>query len=361
MEKPSLFYRLLLLDGPNMNLLGLRDPAQYGHWTLADVEDETRKAAMGRGYRLDAFQTNHEGRLVELIQEARLRYDGILLNAAALTHYSIAVRDAIEASPLPVIEVHMSDIKKRESFRRLSVIEPVCLKQISGLGLKSYLVALDHLCDFLENKAQTPGEDLAARPEPDTFDLQELRHQISLIDETMLDQFARRTQIVRQVSDYKKAHQLPVLDLEREAAVAALARARFPSTDGMRAESLMKSVMRLSREAQYDDLDLSDPQWVLGSMIRSAPTGTGPIRKVVCQGSPGAYSMAAGERLFPGPSASASRPSRMPVKPFRTERPMWRSCPGKIPRPAPLMKCTAFCRSAGCTSFDPRAWRSATP
>lgn len=309
MKKPMLYHRLLLLNGPNMNLLGMRDPTQYGHWTLADVEDETRGAAMARGFRLDALQSNHEGRIIDLIQEARLRYDGILLNAAALTHTSIAIRDAIEACGIPVYEVHMSDIQKREPFRRLSVIEPVCQAQIIGLGLRSYLVALEQLCNWLEDRP-AQNEEGHADHVPETkspsgeetakaLDLHDLRRQISEIDETLLDQFSRRTGIVRQVAAYKIERHIPVLDLEREAAVAANARSRSSDADGMRAESLIKNVMRLSREAQYDDRDMDDPEWVLGTAIRSAPSKHGPIRKVVCQGSPGAYSMAAGALLFP--------------------------------------------------------------
>ena len=305
-DKKNLRNRLLLLNGPNMNMLGRRDPAQYGHWTLTDVEDETRKAALARGFELDACQTNYEGKLVDQIQEAGLQYDGIILNAAALTHYSLSVRDAIDACGIPVIEVHMSDIKKRESFRQLSVIEPVCKAQISGLGLKSYLVAVEQLCDLLEGK--TPDQPInqvgllneqqpAAIASP--VDLAELRTQISAIDETMLAQFARRTEIVRQVAAFKRRKGLPVLDLDREAVVAAAARNRHPSFDGMRAESLVKSLMRLSREAQYDDIEPEDKDWVLGAMIRKAPSDVGPVRRIACQGSPGAYSMAAGARLFP--------------------------------------------------------------
>ena len=346
MENKHLRHRLLLLNGPNMNLLGRRDPAQYGHWTLADVEDESRKAALARGYGLDAFQSNYEGKLVDLIQEARWRYDGILLNAAALTHYSVALRDAIDACGVPVIEVHMSDIKKREPFRQHSVIEPVCRAQISGLGLKSYLVAVDRLCDLLEGRngaselqasaegrAELPESpdttaliapdfpvpdtavqerSLSARPElsssaPDLqptgparqISLEELRIKLSGIDESMLNQFVMRTEIVRQVAAYKRRKGLPVLDLDREAVVAARARTRYPSFDGMRAESLVKSLMRLSREAQYDDIEPEDRDWALGAMIRQAPTTVEAAGRIVCQGSAGAYSMSAGKRLFP--------------------------------------------------------------
>lgn len=317
MENIHLRHRLLLLNGPNMNLLGRRDPAQYGRWTLADVEDESRKAALDRGYGLDAFQSNYEGKLVDLIQEARWRYDGILLNAAALTHYSVALRDAIDACGIPVIEVHMSDIKKREPFRQHSVIEPVCRAQISGLGLKSYLVAVDRLCDILEGKDRSSNADQMAADRPDSLvlpasapdlqpigparliSLEELRSKLSGIDESILNQFVMRTEIVRQVAAYKRRKGLPVLDLDREAVVAARARTRYPSFDGMRAESLVKSLMRLSREAQYDDIEPEDRDWALGAMIRQAPTNVEASGRIVCQGSAGAYSMSAGARLFP--------------------------------------------------------------
>jgi len=128
---------LLLVNGPNLNLLGRRDPTQYGTFTLAEVESRTREAAHAVGYALDCFQSNHEGELVDLIQAAHVHYAGILLNAGALTHYSYALRDAIDACKIPVMEIHISDIAKREPFRQLSVIHPVCAGQVKGLGLNS--------------------------------------------------------------------------------------------------------------------------------------------------------------------------------------------------------------------------------
>lgn len=297
MENSHLKHRLLLLNGPNMNMLGRRDPAQYGTWTLADVEDETRKAAIARGFGLDALQSNHEGRIVDLIQEAHWRYDGILLNAAALTHYSYAVRDAIDACGIPVFEVHMSDIKKREPFRQVSVIEPACRAQISGLGLRSYLVALDQLCDLLEGEVAEWADEAPAVMKPADLDM--LRSQLSEIDESLLNQFFGRIGIVRQVAAYKQQVGIPVLDLEREAIVASRARTRYPAPDGIRAESLVRTVMRLSREAQYDDIEAEDKDWATGAMIRNAPSEVKQALRIACQGAPGAYSMAAGARLFP--------------------------------------------------------------
>ena len=143
--------RLLLVNGPNLNLLGRRDPTQYGTFTLADVESRTREAAHEAGYALDCFQSNHEGELVDLIQASSARYAGILLNAGALTHYSYALRDAIDACRLPVMEIHISDIAMREPFRQHSVIHPVCAGQVKGLGLQSYVVGVKELAAILEN------------------------------------------------------------------------------------------------------------------------------------------------------------------------------------------------------------------
>ncbi len=134
---------ILVLHGPNLNLLGTREPEIYGHTTLADINQMMEKRAKEAGIGIDFFQSNHEGALVDAIQEAYGKYDFILLNAAAYTHYSIALRDAIGAVDIPVIEVHLSNIHKREEFRHHSVIAPVVLGQICGLGADSYMAALE--------------------------------------------------------------------------------------------------------------------------------------------------------------------------------------------------------------------------
>lgn len=288
--------RLLLLNGPNLNMLGRRDPTQYGRFTLADVEAAVRAAATVRGYALDAAQSNHEGALVDLIQQARGSHDGILLNAGALTHYSYALRDAIADCGIPVIEVHISDIHKREPFRRISVIEPVCAAQISGLGLKSYTVAVDRVCDLIEGKA-TP----AAEP-----DLEMLRRLLNDLDDALFDRFRQRLDIARQVATFKQRAGLPVVDLEREAIVAARVRSGFPEDDGRLAESLAHSLMRLSREAQYDRLQPQDHDWALGESIRKAPQIPARQARIVCQGASGAYSMEAGALLFPAAELHAA-------------------------------------------------------
>lgn len=290
MSDPAVHHaRLLLLNGPNLNMLGRRDPTQYGRFTLADVEEAVRTAARARGYAVGAAQSNHEGTLVDLIQQARSEHDGILLNAGALTHYSYALRDAIADCGIPVIEVHISDIHKREPFRRISVIEPVCAAQVSGLGLKSYTVAVDTVCDLLEGKAAP-----AAAP-----DLEALRRALNELDDALFDRFRQRLDLARQVAAFKQRAGLPVSDPDREAIVAARVRGRFPEGDGRRAESLAHSLMRLSREAQYDELEPQDREWTLGGQIRKAPDAPARRDRIVCQGTSGAYSMEAGALLFP--------------------------------------------------------------
>lgn len=136
--------RILVLNGPNLNLLGTREPEIYGSLTLTDINETLKARAKELEVdEIDFLQSNFEGELVEAIQKARGRYDFILLNAAALTHYSIALRDAIAAIPVPVIEIHLSNVHKREEFRHNSVIAPVVMGQICGFGVDSYIAALE--------------------------------------------------------------------------------------------------------------------------------------------------------------------------------------------------------------------------
>lgn len=135
--------KILVLNGPNLNLLGTREPEIYGTLTLADINERLRRRAESAGLDIEFLQSNHEGVLVDAIQAARGNVSYIILNAAAFTHYSIAIRDAITAAEVPVIEVHLSNIHQREEFRHTSVIAPVALGQITGLGAESYMAALE--------------------------------------------------------------------------------------------------------------------------------------------------------------------------------------------------------------------------
>jgi len=144
--------KILFLNGPNLNLLGEREPDVYGRTTLADIESKVRKRAKDLGVGIDFRQSNLEGQLVDWIQEAKGNFDVIVLNAAAYTHTSIALRDAIAAVGVPTIEVHLSNIHAREKFRQKSLIAPVCCGQISGFGQKSYILALEASVDVKVSK-----------------------------------------------------------------------------------------------------------------------------------------------------------------------------------------------------------------
>jgi 3-dehydroquinate dehydratase II len=135
--------KVLFLNGPNLNLLGAREPAIYGSATLADIEDQVRAHAASRRIEVDFRQSNFEGQLVEWIQGARGQADVIALNAAAYTHTSVALRDAISAVGIPTLEIHLSNVHAREEFRHRSLIAPVCSGLIAGFGVGSYLLALD--------------------------------------------------------------------------------------------------------------------------------------------------------------------------------------------------------------------------
>lgn len=139
--------KVLLLNGPNLNMLGVREPAVYGRDTLESIEAEVVAYGAGRGMEVDCFQSNHEGALIDKIHEAHTCYDGIVYNPGAHTHYSYALRDAIGSIDTPVVEVHLSDIEAREEFRRISVIAPVCIAQIKGKGKLGYKEAIDVLLE----------------------------------------------------------------------------------------------------------------------------------------------------------------------------------------------------------------------
>ncbi len=135
--------KLLVVNGVNLNLTGRREKGLYGGESLESINRELAAYAEKRGHTADFFQSNLEGELCTRIQEAEGKYDGIVLNAGAYTHYSIALRDAIAAVSVPVVEVHMTNVHAREEFRRTSVLTPVCRGEILGFGKKSYLLAME--------------------------------------------------------------------------------------------------------------------------------------------------------------------------------------------------------------------------
>lgn len=143
---------VLVLNGPNLNMLGTREPGVYGRTTLAEIESSLRSKAAQLRVEIDFRQTNHEGQLIDWIHAAKGKSDAIILNAGALTHTSIALRDAISAVGIPTVEVHLSNIHAREEFRHHSQIAPVCVGQISGFGPASYLLGLEACVNVIEQK-----------------------------------------------------------------------------------------------------------------------------------------------------------------------------------------------------------------
>lgn len=141
------------MNGPNLNMLGVRDPAIYGSDTLADIEQMVTDYGRQHGVEVECFQSNHEGALVDKLHEAHGVYDGVIYNPGAHTHYSYALHDAVECIDVPVVEIHISDIEKREAFRRVSVIAPACVAQVKGLGKEGYLRALDILAQGWEEES----------------------------------------------------------------------------------------------------------------------------------------------------------------------------------------------------------------
>ncbi len=142
--------KVLVLHGPNLNLLGGRDPDIYGSLTLEQVNEALKERGSNLRAEVDCFQSNHEGLLADRIQEAAHVYDGLLINPAALTHYSYVLRDTLAACGLPLVEVHLSNIYAREAFRQHSVISPVAGGVICGLGMDSYLLGLEALIRLIE-------------------------------------------------------------------------------------------------------------------------------------------------------------------------------------------------------------------
>ena len=144
--------KILVIHGPNLNLLGQREPGVYGKTTLKQIDGELLKIAKAGKIALKTFQSNHEGEIVEKIGKAKGKFDCILINPAAYTHTSVAIRDAISAVSIPTVEVHLSNIYAREEFRHTSLISPVAVGQVSGFGLDSYRLGLKAAIEIAKKK-----------------------------------------------------------------------------------------------------------------------------------------------------------------------------------------------------------------
>ncbi len=143
--------RILVIHGPNLNLLGTREPEMYGNLSLDDINSEIIDFGKKNNVEINIFQSNIEGEIVDFIQKNR-DWDALVMNPAAYTHTSVAIRDAIKAVDIPAVEVHLSNIHSREEFRKTSLIAPVCIGQISGFGYYSYILGLNAVCNYLSNK-----------------------------------------------------------------------------------------------------------------------------------------------------------------------------------------------------------------
>ena len=143
--------KILVLNGPNLNMLGIREPDHYGKETYSDLENKIKKYCAEKGVEVEIKQSNHEGALVDLIQESYFdETDGIVINPGAYTHTSIALLDAVKSVSLPCVEIHISDVSSREDFRQISYIRAACIKTVSGKGTDGYLLAIEDLINYIK-------------------------------------------------------------------------------------------------------------------------------------------------------------------------------------------------------------------
>lgn len=144
--------KILVINGPNLNMLGIREPSHYGRETYADLVKKVESYCEEKNIYCECYQSNHEGDLVDKIQQAYGNFDGIVINPGAYTHTSIALLDAVKSVSIPTVEVHISKVEEREDFRQISYIRLACVKTITGMGTDGYLRGIDFLCDYIDLK-----------------------------------------------------------------------------------------------------------------------------------------------------------------------------------------------------------------
>lgn len=289
---------ILLINGPNLNLLGKRNRNHYGNFTLEQVQSAFQTKAASLGVEVRFFQSNSEGEIITAIQNTMTYADGIVINAGAYTHYSYAIFDALEVCGLPVMEVHISNIHKREPFRNVSVIQPACVGQVYGLGLDSYLVGLEKLCRDHIFDAKNPPQVSQKELDGDK-DLSVLRQKITGVDAELMRYFNQRMDIAEKIAHLKVLSKTAVYDASREAEVSDLARQMAGGEMSTRVDSMMKTMMRISRERQYDILMQSDSEWAIGRELSQAGHSLDHVAVVAYAGTKGSYSEYAAAKLFP--------------------------------------------------------------
>lgn len=285
---------ILLINGPNLDMLGHREPTHYGRFTLQDVERAFIQKATELGVEATCFQSNHEGDLIKAIHKAAKTVDGIVINAGAYTHYSYALLDALLLAEVPTMEVHISDIHKREPFRRHSVIRAACVDQVCGLGLDSYLVGLEKL---IKEHLLMPATD---KPKPNVANMTTLRTAITEIDAQIIQLFNERMEVSEKVAAEKAISGSLIYDANRETQISDFARSLAAPSIKNSAESLMRTIMRLSRKRQYDLLlPQLRHQTATAVLPPQADGSLNFVQKVSYGGSTGSYSEKAAKTLFP--------------------------------------------------------------
>lgn len=239
---------ILIMNGPNLSQLGKRDPKHYGSGTLSDLENACINKGIELGVKVQCFQSESESALIRKLHASMGVIDGIVLNAGAYTHYSIAIRDAIELIKIPVIEVHLSDIHNRESFRNTSVIEAVCAEQVCGMGVKGYLVAMEKLVEKYISIDSDAAEALASDNDP----LFEERAALNEIDKELFVLFERRMKHVERIAMIKALKGMPTQIPSREAEILERVGQSVEKQYSEAAKALMQEILRLSRERQHE-------------------------------------------------------------------------------------------------------------
>ncbi len=234
---------ILIMNGPNLSMLGKRDPKHYGSGTLQDLEQACICKGIELGVEVQCFQSESESAIISKLHKCMGNVDGIVLNAGAYTHYSIAIRDAIELIHIPVMEVHLSDIHNRESFRNQSVIEAVCARQYCGMGVKGYLLAMEDLVKeyFKEDTVDEKLDELAVE-----------RKAIDEIDRQMLRLFEQRMKHADRIAKIKEKSGTAVLVSSREQEILDRTKDSIDVAYAEYACQWMKETMRLSRERQNE-------------------------------------------------------------------------------------------------------------